>query len=163
MGNEENTNWCQSVAGIVIKDNKVLLVRHTYGAGKGKLIIPGGYVKFLETPQDAVKREVMEETGILVEPLDIIGIRFNLKDWYVVFSAKYIEGEARSDGDENSEAVWIDVEEAIIRDDVPELTKKLLQSIITDRDKAFKLIPYNGNAKNGPYSLYGIDCNGETQ
>jgi hypothetical protein len=23
MGNEENTNWCQSVAGIVIKDNKV--------------------------------------------------------------------------------------------------------------------------------------------
>ncbi len=31
----ENTNWEQSVAGVVIKDNKVLLARHTYGNGKG--------------------------------------------------------------------------------------------------------------------------------
>ena len=42
--NIENTNWCQSVTAVVIKDNKVLLARHTYGAGSGKLIIPGGYV-----------------------------------------------------------------------------------------------------------------------
>lgn len=27
----ENTNWGQSVAGVVIRDNKVLLARHTYG------------------------------------------------------------------------------------------------------------------------------------
>ena len=26
----ENTNWGQSVASVVIKDNKVLLARHTY-------------------------------------------------------------------------------------------------------------------------------------
>lgn len=41
---EENTNWEKSAAGVVIKDGKVLLARHTYGAGKGKLIIPGGYI-----------------------------------------------------------------------------------------------------------------------
>ena len=33
----ENTNWGQGVAGVVIKDNKVLLARHTYGNGKGML------------------------------------------------------------------------------------------------------------------------------
>ena len=32
MGNE-NTNWEQSVTAVVIKENKVLLARHTYGGG----------------------------------------------------------------------------------------------------------------------------------
>lgn len=27
------TNWGQSVTGVVIKENKVLLARHTYGGG----------------------------------------------------------------------------------------------------------------------------------
>lgn len=61
------------MTGIVIKDNKVLLARHTYGPGKGKLIVPGGYVEYGETPQDAVKREYLEETNIVVEPRNIIG------------------------------------------------------------------------------------------
>ena len=47
----KSTNWTQSVAGVCIKDGKVLLGRHTYGAGIGKLIIPGGYLKFGEIPQ----------------------------------------------------------------------------------------------------------------
>ena len=81
MAAEENTNWSQSVTGIVIRDNKVLLARHTYGPGKGKLIVPGGYVKWQESPQEALKREYMEETGVEVEPPDVIGIRFNQKDW----------------------------------------------------------------------------------
>ncbi len=65
---DENTNWCQSVGGIVLKGNEVLLVRHTYGAGKGKLIIPGGYVKVNETPQEALCREVLEETTVVAKP-----------------------------------------------------------------------------------------------
>ena len=36
--NTENTNWNQSVTGVVIKDGKVLLARHTYGGGKGMLM-----------------------------------------------------------------------------------------------------------------------------
>ncbi len=62
--NTENTNWYQSVAAVCIKDGKVMLARHTYGSGKGKLIIPGGYAEIGESPQDAVKREFMEEVGI---------------------------------------------------------------------------------------------------
>lgn len=30
----ENTNWCQSVIGVVIRNAKVFLARHTYGNGK---------------------------------------------------------------------------------------------------------------------------------
>ncbi|WP_028509138.1 NUDIX hydrolase [Ruminococcus sp. NK3A76] len=125
---EENTNWGQSVAGVVIKDGKVLLARHTYGNGKGMLIIPGGYVQYGESPQDALRREYMEETGIRVEPVSLIGVRFNAKDWYMVFLAEYVSGEAVSDGDENSEVLWLSPSDAISREDVPDLTKKMIES-----------------------------------
>lgn len=149
----ENTNWSQSVTGVVIKDNKVLLARHTYGSGNGKLIIPGGYVDFGETPQAALKREYMEETNVEVEPKDIIGIRFNMHDWYVVFRAEYVSGEAKSDHDENSEVLWIDVEEALAREDVPELTKKCIECAISGKT-GFHFEDYVGSMKHAPYSLY---------
>lgn len=149
----ENTNWGQSVTGVVIKDNKVLLARHTYGNGTGKLIVPGGYVEYGETPQDALKREYMEETSVVVEPKEIIGIRFNMHDWYIAFRAEYISGEAQSDHDENSEVLWIDVQEALSREDVPELTKKLIESAISD-EKGLQYKEYVGNTKHAPYSLY---------
>lgn len=149
----ENTNWGQSVAGVVIKDNRVLLARHTYGNGKGMLIIPGGYVNYGETPQQALKREYMEETKIEVEPQNIIGIRFNTHDWYIVFSAKYISGKAQSDNDENSEVLWLDIDYALSRDDVPELTKKMIESA-TLKQYGLQYADYNGNAKHAPFSLY---------
>ena len=149
-----NTNWCQSVTGVVIKDNKVLLARHTYGSGKGMYIVPGGYVEFGEMPQDAVKREIFEETKIVAEPKNIIGIRFNDKDWYVAFSAEYVSGEATSDGDENDTVVWMDIEEALNREDVPGLTKTLIQCALKEAE-GFRPLPYV--SRNRPGFLYGID------
>ena len=107
--NSDNTNWGQSVTGVVIKNQKVLLARHTYGNGNNMLIIPGGYINYGETPQEALKREFLEETHIEVKPTEIIGIRFNMQDWYIAFKAEYISGEATSDNDENSEVLWIDI------------------------------------------------------
>ena len=147
------TNYGQAVAGIVIRENKVLLARHTYGAGKGKLIIPGGYVNKGETPQQAVIRELFEETGITVKPTCIVGIRFNTHDWYVVFSADYISGIAQSEGNENNEVLWIDINEIESRDDVPELTKKLVCSVCKHNNN-LTYTSYEGNAKHAPYSLY---------
>ena len=62
-----STNWSQSVAGVCLKEGKVLLARHTYGSGNGKLIIPGGYVKFGEVPEETLVREYLEETGVRVK------------------------------------------------------------------------------------------------
>lgn len=104
----ENTNWGQSVAGVVLRDGKVLLVRHTYGAGKGMYIVPGGYVEYNESPQEALVREYLEETSIQVEPKEIIAVRFNNHDWYVVFRAEYVSGVAKTDNDENDDVVWMD-------------------------------------------------------
>uniref|UniRef100_UPI00405768AD NUDIX domain-containing protein n=1 Tax=Acetatifactor sp. TaxID=1872090 RepID=UPI00405768AD len=150
-----NTNWSQSVTGVVIKNGKVLLARHTYGSGKGMFIVPGGYVEYGESPQDAVKREYLEETHVQVEPKEIIGVRFNNHDWYIAFAAEYVAGEPVSDGDENDAVVWMDVEEAQSREDVPDLTKKLIRCAL-EADKGLKPMPYEGNPKNGKGYLYGI-------
>ena len=149
----ENTNWGQSVAGVVIRDGKVLLARHTYGRGSGMLIIPGGYVDYGETPQNALKREFLEETGIIVEPRAIVGIRFNMHDWYVAFSCEYVSGDARSDNDENSEVIWLPVDDALSREDVPDLTKKLIESAISQK-RGLSYKEFSSRAKYAPYSLY---------
>jgi ADP-ribose pyrophosphatase YjhB (NUDIX family) len=136
----ENTSFTQSVAAVCIREGKVLLARHTYGPGKGRLIIPGGYIEKGESPEDAVKREYLEEAGVLIQPTRLIGVRFNARDWYVVFAADYVSGDARSDGDENDEVIWLPTEEALRREDVPDLTKKLIECALTGA--GFGTIPF---------------------
>ncbi len=135
-----STNWSQSVGGVCIRDGRVLLARHTYGAGNGMLIIPGGYVKIGELPQDALIREYQEETGITVKPGRMLGIRFSTKDWYAVFTAEYVEGEARSDHDETSEVIWMPIEEALKDETVPNLTKKLIECSVLG--SGLSILPY---------------------
>ena len=139
--NLEKTNWSQSVGGVCLRDGKVLLARHTYGAGKGMFIIPGGYVDFGETPEETLVREYQEETGITVKAGKLLGMRFSAKDWYAVFEAIYVEGEARSDGDENDKVVWMDINEALANESVPVLTKKMISCAISG--KGFELTPYD--------------------
>lgn len=151
--NGENTCYKQSVTAVVLKDNKVLLARHTYGAGKNLLIVPGGYLNNDETPQEAVIREFLEETGVLIEPRDIIAVRFNLKDWYVAFSADYVSGREHTDNDENSEVLWLDINEALKRSDVAKLTKKLIEAAING-NAPFKKKEFISRENHGTYSLY---------
>ena len=149
---EKNTNWQKSVAGVVIHGGKVLLARHTYGAGKGMLIGPGGYIREDEPPGKAVEREILEETGVVVEPTGIIGIRFNMHDWYIAFSARYVSGEAHSDGDENSEVIWLETEKALAAGDVPDLSKQLIRSALSGREMS--LTPFASRGKWAPENLY---------
>ncbi len=150
----KTTDWGRSVAGVVLKDGKVLLARHTYGNGTGLLVIPGGFVDAGETPQETLKREFLEETGIVIEPRRLIGIRFNASNWYAVFTAEHISGEPSSDHNENSEVVWMDTAEVMERDDVPDLTKALVRCALSE-ETAFDLVPYENTSRHGPGYLYG--------
>lgn len=115
-----------AVSGIVIRDNKVLLVRQSYGSSKGLLIIPGGYLQEKEMPDKALEREVLEETGVYIKTKSLIAIRFSQKDWWSIFLADYISGEPISDNNENSEALFMNIEEAVKRPDLTYTTKEIL-------------------------------------
>lgn len=122
-----NDNRYLSVSGIVIRDNKVLLVRQSYGLAKGLLIIPGGYLQEKEMPDKALEREIFEETGIVTKARSLAAIRFSPQDWWGIFLADYISGEPLSDNDENSEVVFLDIEEAVKRPDLTYTTKEILE------------------------------------
>ena len=49
------------VAGIIIEDGKVFATQRGYGEFKDGWEFPGGKIEEGETPQDALKREIMEE------------------------------------------------------------------------------------------------------
>ncbi len=52
--------------GLVIKNEKILLIKKCGGPYDGKLDLPGGTIEFGERPEDALKRELIEEVGIEV-------------------------------------------------------------------------------------------------
>jgi len=64
-----------TASGVVSIDGRILLVRHTYGVAKGRILLPGGHVKPGEMAEEAVSREILEETGVLARPLGLIGTR----------------------------------------------------------------------------------------
>lgn len=52
--------------GFIIRDRKVALIKKARGGYKGLLDIPGGGIEHLESPVDALKRELLEEAGVHV-------------------------------------------------------------------------------------------------
>jgi 8-oxo-dGTP diphosphatase len=62
------------VGGVVIHRNRALLIRRGSEPLKGEWSIPGGLIEVGESLTDAVRRELKEETGLDVEPLEIIEI-----------------------------------------------------------------------------------------
>jgi 8-oxo-dGTP diphosphatase len=60
----------------VVRDNekRVLLVRRKSEPAKGGFALPGGFVDIGETVEAACRREVLEETGITVGALRLVGV-----------------------------------------------------------------------------------------
>ena len=120
-------NRFAAVGAIVLKDNKVLLVRHTYGGAAGQLLNPSGFMKKGEMPYDAIKREVFEETGIEINPKGLLAVRCSIKDWWLVFLAEYVSGIPCPDNSETSEALFLSCDEAINHPDITDATKTLIK------------------------------------
>ena len=62
------------VGGVVVHRNRVLLIRRGHEPLKGEWSIPGGLVELGEELADGVRRELKEETGLEVEPLEVLTV-----------------------------------------------------------------------------------------
>jgi ADP-ribose pyrophosphatase YjhB (NUDIX family) len=54
-------------------EGRLLLVRRAHDPYGGTWDLPGGFLEEAEHPLDALRRELLEETGLEVEPLDFVG------------------------------------------------------------------------------------------
>ena len=62
------------VGGVVVERGRVLLVRRGRAPLLGEWSIPGGALKVGETLQDGLRRELREETGLEVTPLELVEV-----------------------------------------------------------------------------------------
>ena len=112
-----------SAAGVVFKEDKVLLIKSDRRGWE----FPGGLVENGEAVLDALKREIHEESGIIVEPEYITGIYQNVafKQGYgplegmtlpttvnLVFRCRYVEG-IETVSEESREVDWFTPEDAV--------------------------------------------------
>jgi mutator protein MutT len=61
-----------AIGAVIVKGSNVLLVVRGKDPGRGEWSIPGGAIQLGETLGHAVIREIQEEVGIVVEPVDLI-------------------------------------------------------------------------------------------
>ena len=105
------------VGGVLIKDNKILLTK-----GGDDYSLPGGHSQIGETSRETIIREFKEETGLDVEPLNVISTYENFWKWddkdchqlciYYRLNMKDETQELISCPDTNdTKFVWVDLEE----------------------------------------------------
>ncbi len=151
------SNRFYAVCGIVEIDGKILFVRHTYGSAKDRILLPGGYVKENELPTAAIEREFFEETGVKTTAKSVIAIEFKSNQWCVIFTLDYVSGTPHSDHYENSEVLLLSAEEAINREDITNLSRKIL---ISYKDKNYLCLNKSDyiakSADKNSYALFGM-------
>lgn len=62
------------VGGVVVRRGRVLLIRRGNEPLKGAWSIPGGLLELGEELTEGVRRELKEETGLEVEPLEVLAV-----------------------------------------------------------------------------------------
>ena len=93
----------------------MLLARRAFDPYKGYWDIPGGFLEEGEHPLDGLRRELREETGLDVEPLEFLGVWM---DRYggdstadatlnLYWTARVVAGEAQA-ADDVSELAWFE-------------------------------------------------------
>ncbi len=108
------------VTGIILNNkNEILLFKHSYRQTEWGL--PGGYIKAKEHPQEALEREIEEESGLVVSVDEELKIRTDRESARVdiCFVGKLMGGEFRKSS-EVSEAKFFSF------NDLPLLSKQRL-------------------------------------
>jgi 8-oxo-dGTP diphosphatase len=124
------------VGAVIVDAGRVLLVRRATEPLKGEWSVPGGVLELGEKLHDGVRREVLEETGLIVEPgdlLDVFDSIFTDEDGqteyhYVLvdYLCRKISGQATA-GTDVSDVKWVsegDLAAIGLRDSIQQVARK---------------------------------------
>lgn len=105
-----------AVSAAIIRDGRVFIARRARGPALGVWTMPGGMVEAGETLAEALKREIVEETSMEIEPVALAGHREvvvrddegKVSRHFVImcFASRWLGGETQLN-DELDESRWI--------------------------------------------------------
>ncbi|WP_157335702.1 NUDIX domain-containing protein [Paenibacillus lutrae] len=94
-------SYSTGVGALVIREDKILLVRRAQEPGRGRWTNPGGFIEQHELIHETICREVLEETGIEAAVHSVVAVRDQPRDihnLYIAFAMEYRGGEPVPDG-----------------------------------------------------------------
>ncbi len=123
-------------AGVIIKESKVLMI-HRFKNGDEYFVLPGGGIEKGESPEDALIREIKEETSLEIKIEKSSGNFIDeFGDEHFNFLCEYISGEPKFEADSPEvkrngpniiyELVWKNLEEIKDLKIYPIKTKEIL-------------------------------------
>lgn len=122
--------------GIIFKDNKILLITKSdkEDMNPNTIDIPGGRLEYGEKPEDSLKREIKEETGLEIDIIKpsrcwtFIKKEENFQLVGVTFYCEFVSGEEKLSG-EHTDFVWV-LPEDIINGKYPDWLKKEIKAVL---------------------------------
>ena len=129
--------------GIIIRDEKIVLIKKARGGYKGKLDLPGGGIEHDETPVEALKRELMEEAGVTVTSYELLDATSKTFKWQmeediiedlhhigILYTVKVKESKLKeeADGLDSEGADWYSIDE-ITRENLSSFTIYALEKL----------------------------------
>lgn len=126
------------VGAVILQDSHALVVKRAGEPLKGQWSIPGGAVELGETLRQAAAREALEETGLIVEPGDVVDVfdsiyrdpqgRCQYHYVLVDFFCRPVAGELRA-GSDAGEVRWIRAEDLNTLE-ISETARKVLRKAL---------------------------------
>jgi 8-oxo-dGTP diphosphatase len=107
---EQTTDRPGISAAIVVNEDRVLMVRRRVKEGELSWQFPAGAIETGETAEDAAVRETVEETGLTVEAVKLLGERVHPKTGRSMSytACTVLSGEAHvADAEELDAVAWI--------------------------------------------------------
>jgi 8-oxo-dGTP pyrophosphatase MutT (NUDIX family) len=138
------------VGGVLIRDHKVLVNRAVY---RTRFTIPSGYVDSGETLEEALRREVEEETGLTVRVGRLLLTRHKVltdleSDVYFAFALEHIAGEPIARPPEIAEVREPPVDDALTASWISELSRIAIR-LATEVDGAWPRSEWKGGEAPG--------------
>ncbi len=105
------------VEGIATTENKILLVKGNRGLTNGRWTLPGGFLRFGESPEEGLLREISEELGCSAKIEQLYTLKEKVGEdsflhWIMIFYRVSITGDISPNKDEIDAAVNVPLVEA---------------------------------------------------
>ncbi|KZZ83425.1 MULTISPECIES: NUDIX hydrolase [Bacillaceae] len=159
MTSKRGNVWLAAAGIVTDESNRWLVVKKKYGGLMGKWSLPAGFVDGNETIDQAVIREIYEETGVKAVIDGIVGVRSGVikgqvSDNMIIFKLRAASNVIRIQEDELFEAAFIPYEQLKTDPDASLLITALAEKDIHPKLELFDQLDPGEQFQYSAYNLF---------